>query len=79
MKVRLAYPDCLVEVNGEEVYAFCGRLFKAPLSEVQAYVEGKSSVLPELIKQKAYDIANVLNQLGMRKNYSTAQHYIQAV
>lgn len=78
MRVRLAYPDCLVEVNGDEVYAFCGRLFRAPLSEVQAYVEGRDSLLPEPIKRKAHDITNVLGQLGMKRGYWHAQHYIRA-
>ncbi|WP_048151634.1 hypothetical protein [Palaeococcus ferrophilus] len=78
MRLKLAYPDCLVEVNGEEVYTFCGRLFRASLSEIRAYVEGRDSILPEPIKRKARDIVSVLDHLNMGRGYYTAPHGIRA-
>lgn len=79
MRLKLAYPDCLVEVNGEEVYAFCGRLFRASISEVRAYVEGRDGILPEPIKRVARDIMDVLDSLELRKGYYRALHGIRAV
>jgi|GEM_PF-1918381 hypothetical protein len=64
MKVKLAYPDYIVEITEKEVFLFNGRLISAPLDEIVEYATGKEAVLPEELKKIAIDIFTILSELG---------------
>ncbi|WP_297521112.1 hypothetical protein [Thermococcus sp.] len=52
MKVRLGYPDRIVEVDEHRVYVFKGkRLFSAPLDEVLGYILKGDGLLPPAVKE----------------------------
>ena len=68
MKVKLVYPDHIVEITEKEVYLFNGRLVSAPLDEVLYYAYGKDAVLPEELKRVAYDVLRVFNVLSGESN-----------
>ncbi|WP_297437029.1 hypothetical protein [Thermococcus sp.] len=49
MRVRLGYPDRIVEVADGRVYLFNGRLLSAPIEEVlNQYTKGEGLLHPEL-------------------------------
>ena len=51
MRVRLGYPDRIVEVDDRVVRVFKRRLVSAPLSEVLEYYTNGSAVLPPAVKE----------------------------
>ncbi|NJE07911.1 hypothetical protein E3E31_05145 [Thermococcus sp. M39] len=70
MKVKLAYPNYIVEVTENEVYLFNGKLVSAPLDEVLYYAYGKDAVLPEELKKVAHDVLRVFNIISGEGNVS---------
>ncbi|ASJ09561.1 hypothetical protein A3L11_10090 [Thermococcus siculi] len=60
MKVRLGYPDRIVEVDEKMVHVFKGRLVSAPLSEVVNYYVRGDGLLPPAIKEVAADVVRAL-------------------
>ena len=69
MRLRLAYPDALVEVVRDEVLFFRRKLLRASLSEVLNYAAGKDAILPRELKEVSFDIALALNLLNTKKHY----------
>ncbi|ASJ16391.1 hypothetical protein A3L04_04530 [Thermococcus chitonophagus] len=63
MKIRLAYPDKLVVVEGDKVLVFDGKLVEGELSEVMAYAEGSQAILPEELKKVAMDIKRAIEAM----------------
>jgi len=61
MVVRLAYPDRVVIVEGDEVLVFDGRLHSAPLRDVMRSARGSPIPLPPEVKEVAGDVVRVLN------------------
>ncbi|AIF69344.1 hypothetical protein PAP_04665 [Palaeococcus pacificus DY20341] len=70
MRLRLAYPDTLVEVNKDEVLVFNGKLLRAPLNEVFNYVYGRDAILPEKIKEIASDIVLAVSLMNSKVVYT---------
>lgn len=66
MRVKLAYPNCIVEITEKEVFLFNGRLISAPLDEIVEYITGREAVLPEELKKIAVDIFAILSELGFK-------------
>ncbi len=64
MKVRLGYPDRIVEVDDKTVHVFKGRLVSAPLSEVVNYYVRGEGLLPPAIKDVAADVVRALLNVG---------------
>ncbi|WP_461864744.1 hypothetical protein [Thermococcus sp.] len=64
MKLRLAYPQKLVEVDNKRVYVFRSKLFSAPLEEVVNYYLGRDALLPAEIKAVAHDIIRAILSTG---------------
>lgn len=64
MRVKLVYPDYIVEITEKEVYLFNGKLVSAPLDKVLYYAYGKDAVLPEELKKIAHDVLRVFNVLS---------------
>ncbi|NJE04859.1 hypothetical protein E3E36_01565 [Thermococcus sp. M36] len=60
MRVKLGYPDRIVEIDGDTVRVFKGRLVSAPLSEVVSYYLKGEGLLSPLIKDVAGDVVRVL-------------------
>ncbi len=60
MKLRLAYPQKLVVVDGKTVYVFKNKLLSAPLDEVVNYYIGREAVLPSEIKRVAHDVIKAI-------------------
>lgn len=69
MRLRLAYPDALVEVVKDEVLFFRRKLLKASLSEVLNHAAGKDAVLPKELREVSPDIALALNALNTKRHY----------
>ncbi|KUH32379.1 MULTISPECIES: hypothetical protein [Thermococcus] len=67
MKVRLGYPDRIVEVDDRTVRVFRGRLVSAPLSEVVSYYLRGDGLLPPAVREIARDIVGVLLRTGELK------------
>ncbi|AEK73945.1 hypothetical protein E3E38_00575 [Thermococcus sp. 18S1] len=67
MKVRLGYPDRIVEVDDRTVRVFRGRLVSAPLSEVVSYYLRGDGLLPPAVREIARDIVAVLLRTGEMK------------
>jgi hypothetical protein len=63
MKVRLGYPDRIVEIEGDTVYVFKGRLVSAPLEEVVRSHSGGEALLSPLIREVSGDIVAVLSKV----------------
>lgn len=68
MRVKLAYPNHIVEITEKEVYLFNGKLVSAPLDEVLYYAYGKDAVLPEELKKVAHDVLRVFNSISDESN-----------
>ncbi|ACJ16549.1 hypothetical protein, conserved [Thermococcus onnurineus NA1] len=64
MKVRLGYPDRIVEVDDKAVHVFNGKLVSAPLSEVVKYYLKGEGLLPPSVKAVVPDIIRVLLSTG---------------
>jgi len=64
MRVRLGYPDRIVEVDGKSVHVFKGRLVSAPLSEVINYYVRGEGLLPPAVREIAEDIVRVVIRTG---------------
>ena len=60
MKLRLAYPHRLVEVDNKTVYVFRNRLLSAPIEEVVNYYLGRDAILPEELKAVAQDVVRAI-------------------
>ncbi|MFA4645925.1 hypothetical protein P8X24_01410 [Pyrococcus kukulkanii] len=70
MKVRLAYPDKLVIVEGGRVVVFSGKLVEGELEEVLSYAESGQGVIPDELREVASDIKRAVDimrmQIGIR-------------
>ncbi|ASJ12909.1 hypothetical protein [Thermococcus thioreducens] len=64
MKLRLGYPDRIVEVDGKVVRVFKGRLVSAPLSEVVGYYLKGEGLLPPAVRDVVPDIVRALLSTG---------------
>ncbi|WP_297091345.1 hypothetical protein [Thermococcus sp.] len=64
MKVRLGYPDRIVEVDNKVVRVFKGRLVSAPLSEVIRYYIRGEGLLPPAVREVVPDIVRALLSTG---------------
>ncbi|WP_258083981.1 hypothetical protein [Thermococcus thermotolerans] len=64
MKVRLGYPDRIVEVDDKVVRVFKGRLVSAPLSEVVGYYLKGEGLLPPAVREVVPDIVRALLSTG---------------
>jgi len=64
MKLRLAYPQRLVEVDNKRVYVFRNKLFSAPLDEVVNYYLGRDALLPAEIRAVARDVVRAILSAG---------------
>ncbi|GAB6101442.1 hypothetical protein JCM16138_06650 [Thermococcus atlanticus] len=60
MKLRLAYPHRLVEVDNKTVYVFRNKLLSAPIEEVVGYYLGRDALLPEELKAVAHDVVRAI-------------------
>lgn len=60
MKLRLAYPHRLVEVDSKTVYVFRNKLLSAPIEEVVNYYLGRDALLPEELKEVAHDVVRAI-------------------
>jgi hypothetical protein len=64
MRVRLGYPDRIVEVTDGRVYLFNGRLLSAPIEEVlNHYTKGEGLLHPEL-REVVPDVVRLLLRSG---------------
>ncbi|ASA77860.1 MULTISPECIES: hypothetical protein [Thermococcus] len=68
MKVRLGYPDRIVEVEDKVVRVFKGRLVSAPLSEVVGYYLRGEGLLPPAVREIVPDVVRVLLSTGELQN-----------
>ncbi|NJE62413.1 hypothetical protein [Thermococcus sp. 21S7] len=68
MKVRLGYPDRIVEVDNGVVRVFKSRLVSAPISEVVGYYLRGDGLLPPAVKEIVPDVVRVLLRTGELKN-----------
>jgi len=68
MRVKLVYPNHIVEITEKEVYLFNGKLVSAPLDEVLYYAYGRDAVLPEELKKVAHDVLRVFNSISDEGN-----------
>jgi len=64
MKLRLGYPDRIVEVDGKRVLVFKGRLFSVPLDEVVIHHRWGNGLLPPAVREVAEDIVYALLRTG---------------
>ena len=60
MKLKLGYPDRIVEIDGRTVHVFKRRLTSAPLVEVVSYYTSGEGILPPVIREIAADIVRAL-------------------
>jgi len=60
MRVKLGYPDRIVEISDKTVYLFKGRLYSAPLEEVVSYYLRGEGLLPTPLKSVAQDVMRAL-------------------
>ncbi|WP_297495871.1 hypothetical protein [Thermococcus sp.] len=72
MKVRLGYPDRVVEVDGDTVRVFKGRLVSAPLREVVRYYRGEDAILPPLVREVSRDVVAALLRTRALQNEQPA-------
>lgn len=80
MKVKLGYPDRIVEVRDKEVYVFKRRLVSAPLDELVSYYLRGEGVLPPAIREVARDVINVLLRTGeLDIDYRPEAQYIHGI
>ncbi|ASJ07478.1 hypothetical protein [Thermococcus pacificus] len=80
MKVRLGYPDRIVEVDGEAVYVFRGRLVSAPLKEVVRYYRGEDALLPPAIREISRDVvAAILRTSALQNEPSAALQALHSI
>ena len=64
MKVKLGYPDRVVEISGKMVYLFKKRLYSAPLEEVlNYYLRGEGLLAPPL-RRIAPDVVRIVMNSG---------------
>ncbi|MCD6372517.1 MAG: hypothetical protein J7L37_03060 [Thermococcus sp.] len=60
MRLKLGYPDKVVEVSGGRVYLFKKKLYSAPLEEVvNYYLKGEGLLAPPL-RTVAADVARAI-------------------
>ncbi|ASI98975.1 hypothetical protein [Thermococcus celer] len=64
MKLRLGYPDRIVEVDGETVRVFKGRLVSAPLDEVVKYYLSGNGLIPPAVREVVSDVIRALLSAG---------------
>jgi len=64
MKIRLGYPDKIVEVDDKAVHVFDGKLVSAPLNEVVGYYLKGDGLLPPAVREVVPDIIGVLLRTG---------------
>jgi hypothetical protein len=64
MKVKLGYPDKIVEIDDDTVYVFDGKLYSAPLEELVKYYLTGFGVLPRPVKAVTEDVVRVLLRTG---------------
>lgn len=64
MKVKLGYPDRIVEFDGKRVYVFKGRLFSAPLEKVISYYLHGDEPLAPAIRSVVSDVVRFLLNTG---------------
>ncbi|NJE02639.1 hypothetical protein [Thermococcus sp. MV11] len=80
MKIRLGYPDRIVEVKDRTVYVFKGRLVSAPLNELVSYYLKGDGLLPPAIREVARDVVDVLLRTGeLEMDYQTGTQYIHGL
>ena len=80
MGVRLGYPDRIVEVDGERVYVFKGRLVSAPLQEVVRHYRGEEALLPPPVREVSRDIvAAILRTRAHHGEHSTVLQALHGV
>jgi len=60
MRVKLGYPDKIVEISGKMVYLFKERLYSAPLEEIVNYYLRGDGLLAPPLKSVAQDVVRVL-------------------
>jgi len=73
MRVKLGYKNKLVELDGETVYVFDGKLYSAPIREVVGYYVKGTGVLPESVRAVAADVARFLMSTGEVEWFSSAR------
>jgi len=72
MRLRLGYPDRIVEIDGALVRVFKGKLVSAPLSEVVTYHLKGEGLLPPAVREVVPDIIKALLSTGeLRGEFST--------
>jgi len=73
MKVKLGYKNKLVELSGDRVYVFDGKLYSAPIKEVIGYYIRGIGVLPGSIRAVADDVARFLMSTGEVEWFSSVR------
>ena len=80
MKVKLGYPDRIVEIDGDRVYVFKRRLFSAPLDEVVEYARGGEALIPPAVREVPREVFEVLFNGGhLRKKFRSGTEDIHGV
>jgi len=64
MKIKLGYPNKIVEIDKDTVYVFEGKLYSAPIEELVKYYLTGFGVLPRPVRAVTEDVIGVLLRTG---------------